>query len=55
MMAAIKQKLFIFANSLAVFAALLALWQLILWIFRVPPFMLPSPLPLPGSASIPLL
>jgi len=31
------------ANALAVFAALLLLWQLILWIFRVPPFMLPSP------------
>jgi NitT/TauT family transport system permease protein len=31
------------ANALAVFAALLLLWQLILWIFRVPQFMLPSP------------
>ena len=31
------------ANTLAVFASLLLLWQLILWIFRVPPFMLPSP------------
>jgi NitT/TauT family transport system permease protein len=31
------------ANALGVFAALLLLWQLILWIFRVPPFMLPSP------------
>jgi NitT/TauT family transport system permease protein len=31
------------ANALTVFAALLLLWQLILWIFRVPPFMLPSP------------
>lgn len=31
------------ANALAVFGALLLLWQLILWIFRVPPFMLPSP------------
>jgi NitT/TauT family transport system permease protein len=31
------------ANALAVFAALLLLWQLILWIFHVPPFMLPSP------------
>jgi len=30
-------------NALAVFAGLLILWQLILWIFRVPPFMLPSP------------
>jgi NitT/TauT family transport system permease protein len=31
------------ANTLAVFASLLLMWQLILWIFRVPPFMLPSP------------
>lgn len=31
-------------NALAVFAGLLVLWQLILWIFKVPPFMLPSPL-----------
>jgi len=38
-----KQKLITLANSLAVFAALLALWQLVLWVFRVPPFMLPSP------------
>jgi NitT/TauT family transport system permease protein len=30
-------------NAVAVFAALLSLWQLILWIFHVPPFMLPSP------------
>jgi NitT/TauT family transport system permease protein len=39
----VKSKLITLANSLAVFAALLALWQLVLWIFRVPPFMLPSP------------
>jgi NitT/TauT family transport system permease protein len=31
------------ANSLAVFAALLAAWQLVLFVFRVPPYMLPSP------------
>jgi NitT/TauT family transport system permease protein len=30
-------------NALAVFAALLVLWQLVLWIFHVPSFMLPSP------------
>ncbi len=30
-------------NALAVFAALIVLWQLILWVFHVPPFMLPSP------------
>ncbi len=38
-----KQKLITLANSLGVFAALLALWQIVLWVFRVPPFMLPSP------------
>ena len=38
-----KQRLTNFLNALAVFAALLAVWQLILWIFHVPPFMLPSP------------
>jgi NitT/TauT family transport system permease protein len=32
-----------FFNALAVFAALLLLWQSVLWIFRVPPYMLPSP------------
>src|SRR5579862_233916 len=31
------------ANALAVFGALLLVWQLILWIFHVQPFMLPSP------------
>jgi len=31
-------------NALAVFAALLTLWQLIIWVFRVPDYMLPSPL-----------
>jgi NitT/TauT family transport system permease protein len=38
-----RRNLATLANSLAVFAALLALWQSILWIFRVPPYMLPSP------------
>jgi NitT/TauT family transport system permease protein len=38
-----KQRLTTFLNALAVFAALLVAWQLILWIFHVPPFMLPSP------------
>ena len=38
-----KQKLIIVANAVAVFAALLALWQLVLLVFRVPSFMLPSP------------
>ena len=40
---AMKQRLITVANALAVFAALLLLWQLVLWIFRVPPYMLPSP------------
>src|ERR1700741_4527065 len=31
-------------NALLVFVALLLLWQLVLWIFHVPRFMLPSPL-----------
>ena len=38
-----KQRLVTLANALAVFAALLVLWQLILWIFHVPRYMLPSP------------
>src|SRR5580704_13224989 len=32
------------ANAIAVFAGLLLIWQLVLWIFHVPPYMLPSPL-----------
>jgi NitT/TauT family transport system permease protein len=38
-----KSWLITIANAVAVFAALLAIWQLILWIFHVPPYMLPSP------------
>jgi len=38
-----RQRLRALADALGVFAALLLLWQLILWIFRVPPYMLPSP------------
>jgi NitT/TauT family transport system permease protein len=38
-----KQRLRAVADALAVFAALLLLWQIILWIFHVQPFMLPSP------------
>jgi NitT/TauT family transport system permease protein len=39
----LKQRLITLANALAVFAALLVVWQLVLWIFKVPRFMLPSP------------
>ena len=38
-----KQRLVTIGNALAVFAALLLLWQLVIWIFRVPTYMLPSP------------
>jgi NitT/TauT family transport system permease protein len=38
-----KRRFITVANAFAVFAALLFLWQLILWAFHVPPFMLPSP------------
>jgi len=38
-----RRRLVPLANALCVFAAMLLLWQLILWMFRVPPFMLPSP------------
>jgi NitT/TauT family transport system permease protein len=30
-------------NALAVFTALLVLWQIVLWVFHVAPYMLPSP------------
>jgi NitT/TauT family transport system permease protein len=39
----VKRRTIVVVNALAVFAALLVLWQLVLWIFRVPPYMLPSP------------
>jgi len=39
-----NQWLKIVGSSVAVFAALLMIWQLALWIFHVPPYMLPSPL-----------
>jgi NitT/TauT family transport system permease protein len=39
-----KRLLITVVNALAVFAGLLVLWQFVLWIFKVPPFMLPSPL-----------
>lgn len=38
-----RERLTTIGNALAVFVALLLIWQLVLWIFRVPPYMLPSP------------
>jgi NitT/TauT family transport system permease protein len=38
-----RQRLITVANAAGVFAALLVTWQLVLWIFKVPPYMLPSP------------
>jgi NitT/TauT family transport system permease protein len=38
-----KQRAITALNALAVFAGLVLAWQIVLWIFRVPPFMLPSP------------
>jgi NitT/TauT family transport system permease protein len=38
-----RQRLIHLANAIGVFATLLILWQLVLWIFSVPRFMLPSP------------
>jgi NitT/TauT family transport system permease protein len=38
-----RARLITVANALAVFLALLIAWQLILWVFHVPHYMLPSP------------
>jgi len=38
-----KQRVITVINAFAVFAALLVLWQVVLWVFRVPPYMLPPP------------
>jgi NitT/TauT family transport system permease protein len=38
-----RRRLSTLASAAGVFAGLLLLWQLILWIFHVPPYMLPSP------------
>ena len=37
------------ANALAVFVALLILWQVAVWVFRVPPYMLPGPHAVAGA------
>jgi NitT/TauT family transport system permease protein len=39
----VRQRLITVANALAVFAALLVIWQLVIWVFHVPRYMLPSP------------
>ncbi|HEX4075670.1 MAG TPA: ABC transporter permease [Candidatus Acidoferrales bacterium] len=39
----VKRHLITIGNAAGVFVALLVLWQLVLWIFRVPSYMLPSP------------
>jgi NitT/TauT family transport system permease protein len=38
-----KRRVITVVNALAVFAALLMLWQIVLWTFHVPPYMLPAP------------
>jgi NitT/TauT family transport system permease protein len=38
-----KQRLITAFNAFAVFVGLLVLWQVVLWVFRVPPYMLPAP------------
>lgn len=38
-----RHRLINVANALAVFVALLILWEVVLWVFKVPHFMLPSP------------
>lgn len=45
-----KQWLLIVANAVAVFAGLLLMWQVVLWIFHVPAYMLPSPLAVTRAA-----
>lgn len=39
-----KKRTLVVVNSLAVFACLLALWQLVIWINHLPPYILPGPL-----------
>ena len=42
--ATVKKRVITVGNALGVFAALLLLWELVLWLFHVPSYMLPSPL-----------
>lgn len=44
-----KQRFIAAANALAVFASLLVLWQLAIWILRVPQYMLPGPFAVAGA------
>jgi NitT/TauT family transport system permease protein len=46
----VKQRLITALNAAAVFVALLAIWQIILRTFKVPPYMLPSPWAVAGAA-----
>jgi NitT/TauT family transport system permease protein len=46
-----KQRLLTALNAAAVFVALLAIWQIILRAFKVPPYMLPSPWAVAGAAT----
>jgi len=39
----VKHRLLVLINSLAIFAAFLLLWQVVIWTWNVPPFVLPSP------------
>jgi NitT/TauT family transport system permease protein len=39
----LKQRLLVLVNSLAIFAAFLLLWELAIWLGKVPTFVLPSP------------
>lgn len=38
-----RKRAIVLVNALGVTGALLVLWQLVLWVFKVPPYMLPSP------------
>jgi NitT/TauT family transport system permease protein len=38
-----KKKLFLAANAVVVFAVLLLVWQIAVWVLQIPPYMLPPP------------